>query len=133
MPEIACGIIFDIIQRGITREIRTIRTSFNSAKNAKNKEKRRNLTFPAFLTGVPGGIRTRDLLVRSQTLYPAELRAHTFHFRMLNYYSMFAALSQIKYRLNLWAINRQITSSARRAHPRGIFAAKSPGGGETHW
>ena len=26
--------------------------------------------------GVPGGIRTRDLLVRSQTLYPAELRAH---------------------------------------------------------
>lgn len=26
--------------------------------------------------GVPGGIRTPDLLVRSQTLYPAELQAH---------------------------------------------------------
>ncbi len=26
--------------------------------------------------GVPGGIRTHDLLIRSQTLYPAELRAH---------------------------------------------------------
>ena len=26
--------------------------------------------------GVAGGIRTRDLLIRSQTLYPAELRAH---------------------------------------------------------
>jgi hypothetical protein len=27
-------------------------------------------------TGAPGVIRTHDLLVRSQTLYPAELRAH---------------------------------------------------------
>ncbi|CCQ93955.1 conserved hypothetical protein [[Clostridium] ultunense Esp] len=25
---------------------------------------------------MPGGIRTPDLLIRSQTLYPAELRAH---------------------------------------------------------
>jgi hypothetical protein len=30
------------------------------------------------LSGAPGGIRTPDLLVRSQTLYPAELRAHSF-------------------------------------------------------
>jgi hypothetical protein len=29
-------------------------------------------------SGAPGGIRTPDLLVRSQTLYPAELRAHSF-------------------------------------------------------
>ena len=28
------------------------------------------------LLGEPGGIRTHDLLIRSQTLYPAELRAH---------------------------------------------------------
>ena len=28
------------------------------------------------LLGAPGGTRTPDLLVRSQTLYPAELRAH---------------------------------------------------------
>ena len=26
--------------------------------------------------GTPGGIRTHDLLIRSQALYPAELRAH---------------------------------------------------------
>src|SRR3981189_2214646 len=28
------------------------------------------------LSGAPGGTRTPDLLVRSQTLYPTELRAH---------------------------------------------------------
>ena len=28
-------------------------------------------------TGAPGGVRTRDLLIRSQTLYPTELRAQT--------------------------------------------------------
>ncbi len=27
--------------------------------------------------GVPGGTRTPDLLVRSQSLYPAELQAHS--------------------------------------------------------
>ncbi len=31
-------------------------------------------------TGAPGEIRTPDLLVRSQTLYPTELRAHAFPF-----------------------------------------------------
>ncbi len=31
---------------------------------------------PVFVKLTPGGIRTPDLLVRSQTLYPAELRAH---------------------------------------------------------
>ena len=30
----------------------------------------------AFFLGAPEGIRTPDLLIRSQTLYPAELRAH---------------------------------------------------------
>ena len=34
--------------------------------------------------GEPGGIRTHDLLIRSQTLYPAELRAHGHRFRQLN-------------------------------------------------
>ena len=29
-----------------------------------------------FSCGAPAGIRTRDLLIRSQALYPAELRAH---------------------------------------------------------
>ncbi len=31
------------------------------------------------LKSEPGGIRTHDLLIRSQTLYPAELRAHMLH------------------------------------------------------
>ena len=30
--------------------------------------------------GTPGGIRTPDLLVRSQTLYPAELRALGYNY-----------------------------------------------------
>jgi hypothetical protein len=30
------------------------------------------------LSGTPGPIRTADLLLRRQTLYPAELRAHSF-------------------------------------------------------
>ena len=32
------------------------------------------------LNGAPGEIRTPDLLIRSQSLYPAELRAHTCEF-----------------------------------------------------
>lgn len=42
------------------------------------------------LPGEPGGIRTHDLLIRSQTLYPAELRAHMLHLvssNQLDYYS----------------------------------------------
>ena len=40
---------------------------------AKTRPKR---LFQAGFLGEPGGIRTHDLLIRSQTLYPAELRAH---------------------------------------------------------
>ncbi len=32
-----------------------------------------------FVFGAPGEIRTPDRLVRSQVLYPTELRAHTIH------------------------------------------------------
>jgi predicted ATP-dependent serine protease len=35
----------------------------------------RNQLIKKMLSGAPGQIRTADLLVRSQTLYPAELRA----------------------------------------------------------
>ncbi len=31
------------------------------------------------VNGDPGGIRTPDLLIRSQVLYPAELRSHLNH------------------------------------------------------
>ena len=49
-------------------------------KNQKRSEdpkntKRKNLDFSRFFTGAPRGIRTHDLLIRSQTLYPAELGA----------------------------------------------------------
>ena len=38
--------------------------------------------------GGPGGIRTPDLLVRSQTLYPAELRSHIYAvFQQQSYYN----------------------------------------------
>ncbi len=38
----------------------------------------------AFFLGAPEGIRTPDLLIRSQTLYPAELRAHMRFLRTVN-------------------------------------------------
>ena len=40
------------------------------------KYKAKETLFSVSLVGEPGGIRTHDLLIRSQTLYPAELRAH---------------------------------------------------------
>lgn len=38
--------------------------------------------------GVPEGIRTPDLLVRSQTLYPAELQAQTYLLHKLPNYNI---------------------------------------------
>jgi hypothetical protein len=38
------------------------------------------LFVPFGLNGASGGIRTHDLLIRSQSLYPTELRAHTLGF-----------------------------------------------------
>ena len=35
------------------------------------------MTIPGFLGGTPEGTRTPDLLIRSQSLYPTELRAQT--------------------------------------------------------
>ena len=45
--------------------------------------------------GTPGGIRTPDLLVRSQTLYPAELRAHILH---EPFYHIKKEMSSIKFK-----------------------------------
>ena len=44
--------------------------------------------------GVPEGIRTPDLLVRSQLLYPAELQTHLY-FEHLQVYYLEAHLSSI--------------------------------------
>ena len=43
------------------------------------------LSYPATDNGVPGGIRTPDLLVRSQTLYPAELQVHALFCQRYQY------------------------------------------------
>ena len=40
------------------------------------KKALKNSSAFTLLNGDPGGIRTPDLLIRSQTLYPAELRSH---------------------------------------------------------
>ena len=48
-----------------------------------------------FIFGTPEGIRTPDLLVRSQTLYPTELPARTYHFFVPNYIIITAAKKQV--------------------------------------
>ena len=49
--------------------------------------------FPKY--GALEGIRTPDLLVRSQTLYPTELRAHLALKLILYYHCFFASSSRI--------------------------------------
>ncbi len=49
-------------------------------KNEERREQKETTTFCrklSFLSGTPRGIRTPDLLLRRQLLYPAELLAHT--------------------------------------------------------
>ena len=60
--------------------------------NESYKTKIRSLTRTDFRFGVPEGIRTPDLLVRSQTLYPTELRAHHLLKRM--HYTAFLRICQ---------------------------------------
>ena len=55
---------------GAVQAVRCLRT------RRKSPESRHFPMIQGFSDGVPGGIRTRDLLVRSQTLYPAELQPH---------------------------------------------------------
>ena len=42
-----------------------------------------------FLFGTAGGIRTRDLLIRSQTLYPTELQPHVLQTAFIYYHHLF--------------------------------------------
>ena len=57
-----------------------------SNKVCSEKRKSVHLKMNAF--GVPEGIRTPDLLVRSQTLYPAELQAQTYLLHKLPNYNI---------------------------------------------
>jgi hypothetical protein len=45
--------------------------------------------------GAPGQIRTADLLVRSQTLYPTELRARDDYYSKAGYFSRAAGASAV--------------------------------------
>ena len=47
--------------------------------------------------GVPGGIRTPDLLVRSQTLYPAELQAQNAVFLIGDSYIVLNCTCSVKF------------------------------------
>ena len=57
------------------KRIKLAYTQLYFMRKLQNKNKKVPKT-GTFDVGVPGGIRTPDLLVRSQSLYPAELQAH---------------------------------------------------------
>ena len=63
-------------EKGVKTGVKTIKGAFGS--ETRQKKNRQSLMLQRFPFGEPGGIRTHDLLIRSQTLYPAELRAHMF-------------------------------------------------------
>jgi Pentapeptide repeats (8 copies) len=67
-------------------------------------------------SGAPGGIRTPGLLVRSQTLYPAELRAHPWQ---LHYFHTATQLRQVHASAKLWSIwsNMQVHRTQPRLFP----------------
>ncbi len=57
---------------------------------------KKTIRWMVFLFGVPEGIRTPDLLIRSQTLYPAELQAHlAVLLDSIDDYSVFCSKSQV--------------------------------------
>ena len=63
-------------QTGFTT--RPLQNTFAKTKIAPTRALSPLYSHSAFQSGAPGEIRTPDLLVRSQTLYPTELRAHFF-------------------------------------------------------
>ena len=58
------------------------------------KRKSACLYWQTLSCGAPEGTRTPDLLVRSQSLYPAELRAHMLFRTQEIYYHIFLCLSR---------------------------------------
>ena len=58
-------------------------------ESSQRGETRKGFVFTWEGSGAPGGSRTPDLLVRSQTLYPAELRARS------NFLLCFNSLQQL--------------------------------------
>src|ERR1700731_2687853 len=64
-------------------------------------------------SGAPGGTRTPDLLVRSQTLYPTELRAHPWQ---LQYLTLLTLRLQLPTRPRFWSILEQHKPENRIRH-----------------
>ena len=71
--------------------------------------------------GAPGEIRTPDRLVRSQVLYPAELRAHCLILRRQSLLSDCSSASRCKVLLS----SLRSSSPAARLHPRGVRSWRS--------
>ena len=65
-------------------------------------------------SGAPGGTRTPDLLVRSQTLYPTELRARRYQ---LLYFTLLTLLLQLPAPLHFWSTLEQVHQTQRRLTP----------------
>ena len=64
-----------VCRLALLASVRTAEFETNSPETQKQKGPRKE---GLLVFGAPGEIRTPDLLVRSQTLYPTELRAHPF-------------------------------------------------------
>ena len=82
------------------------------------------------LVGAPWGIRTHDLLIRSQTLYPAELRAHVSFsgrcsLKQLNQYSI--SLGKKQEVFSSFFIFFEIRQTVWRFIPKGSISRLLPG------
>ena len=65
---------------------RTHSCEFKSSCSTANKK---NTILGVFFIGAPGGIRTHNLLIRSQMLYPIELRAHLITWDLIQPFILF--------------------------------------------
>ena len=60
-----------------------------AAGSAGAEKKRKPVLLTEYGLGTAGGIRTRDLLIRSQTLYPTELQPHVLQTAFIYYHHLF--------------------------------------------
>ena len=63
-----------LLTKGSWRDLEAVTRTRGLSPIAQNKKAEAKTS--AFFVGAPEGTRTPDLLVRSQSLYPTELRAH---------------------------------------------------------
>ncbi len=75
----------------------------------------------ALNNGAPGRIRTADHLVRSQVLYPTELRAHS----SVLVRRLVPPFSGQRFALQVLASTLRVSAPAARVHPRGVRSWRS--------